>query len=77
MHLRIRLLLTKLLYRQKQLNIGLGDGEALERYVELDGAGRSPEVNKEAKRIEFMSITGDARVGGREQENILHKLAMT
>ena len=39
-------------------------------------AGRSSEVNEEAGRVESVSITGDGRVGGRERENILHKLYM-
>ena len=58
--------------------VGLGDREVLRRSVELDGDGRSPEVNKEVGRAESMSITDDAGVGGRrEQENSLEKLDMT
>ena len=46
--------------------VRLGDEEVLRRYVELGGAGRSLEVNKEAGRAESLSITSDARVGGEE-----------
>ena len=49
----------------------------LGRSVELGSARRSPEVNEEAGSVEFVSITNDVVVGGREQENILHKLEMT
>ena len=45
--------------------VGLGDEEVLERSVELDGVGRSPEVNEEEEREEFVSITGVAGVGGK------------
>ena len=50
----------------------MGDGEVLERSIELGGAGRSPEVNEEARRAESVSITDDEG-----QENILHKLDVT
>ena len=57
--------------------VNLGDGEVLGRFVELGSVGRSLEVNEEARRAEFVSITYDVGVGGRERENILHKLDMT
>ena len=56
--------------------VGLGDREVFGRYVELDNARRSPKVNEEAGRAKSMSIIGDARMGGRERESILHKLYM-
>ena len=34
-------------------------------------------MNEEVRRTEFVSITCDVGVGGRERENILHKLDMT
>ena len=57
--------------------IWLGDKEVLGRSVELGGGRRSPEVNVEAGRAKYVSITDDARVGEREQENSLDKLDMT
>ena len=47
--------------------VKLGNGEVLKRFVELGGAGRSPEVNKEVGRIKFVSITSDVGVGGEEK----------
>ena len=57
--------------------VGLGDEEVLERSVELDGVGRSPEVNEEEGREEFVSTTVVAGVGGKRMGNNLHKLDMT
>ena len=45
--------------------VRLGDEEVLERSVELDGVGRSPEVNEEEGREEFVSTTRFAVVGGK------------
>ena len=45
--------------------VGLGVEEVLERSVELDGVGRSPEVNEEEEREEFVSTIGVAGVGGK------------
>ena len=42
-------------------------GEVLWRFVELDGVGKSLEVNDEARKVEFVSITGDAGVGSGEE----------
>ena len=43
--------------------VGLGDEEVLERSVELDGVGRSPEVNEEEGREDFVSTIGVTGVG--------------
>ena len=48
-----------------QREVDLGDGEVFRRFVELDGAGRSLEVNEEAGRAKFVSTTDDVRVGGK------------
>ena len=56
--------------------VGLGDGEVRGRSVELGGAGRSLEVNNEARKAESLSITEDVGMGG-ERENNLLKLDMT
>ena len=55
----------------------MGDGEVLGRSSELSNAGRSPEVNEEARRAESMSTTDNVGIGERESKNILHKLDMT
>ena len=53
-------------------------GEVLGRSVELSGSGWSPEVNEEVGRLESVSNINNAGVGGgREWENIFHKLDMT
>ena len=36
--------------------------------MELYDDGRLPEVNEETRRVESVSITGDAGVGGEENE---------
>ena len=44
-------------------------GEVLRRFVELGGVGKSLEVNEKAGKVQFVSITGDTRVGcGEENE---------
>ena len=40
------------------------DGDELGSLNELSGAGKSPEVNDEARREEFVSIIGIVEVGG-------------
>ena len=40
--------------------------------MELNGAGRSPEVNEEAGRAESVYITSDARVGVGEKRTEKH-----
>ena len=46
----------------------MGDGKVLGRFVKLDGVGRLPEVNKEARKAESVSITGDEGLSGEENK---------